>query len=203
MRGYQCHFYHLNVQNKLEKNNNDACWAGINGPLGKGWGFNIKMDKENEKFIFVDRFVEKETQAYIPLLIRILNKVTPTELVEIDGKQYIKTKLLGTYDQSLIILNFLRNLWSCPTVFNGTQARFKDYIPTFFETLKTARKYKDPLKRLLWANKIACEKAGCVSMGHSNIHSHDKLQIRPMEELIAYNGHSTMEFLTGGMAKAW
>jgi hypothetical protein len=201
MRGYACHFYHLTKKNTLVKNNNTACWAGINRvpPIS-----DVKihageeLDEANKEYIFVDQFVQPETEAYIPLLIRVLNKITPCEMVTIDDKQYIKIKLIGKYDNSLIVLNFLRNLWSCPSIFNGQSPAKAIYTPTFFETLKNARKYKDGLKRLMWANKAACEKIpGCGSMGHSNIHNADRLTIRSAEDLKNWNGYSTEGFLTG------
>src|SRR6478736_9621248 len=109
MRGFQCHYYHMTEKNTLTKNINTACWAGIHRcpPLtGNDMYFNEKLAAETKDCLFVDNFEQPETKEFIPLLVRIMNKITLCELVTIDNKQYLKIKLpYKRYDNNLILLN--------------------------------------------------------------------------------------------------
>jgi hypothetical protein len=184
----------------LIMNTNQSCWAGITKYyIGQSSYNTSKGLTPGKEIIYVAKFREKETEEYIPLLIRLINKITPCEIVTIDEQEYVKITLLPRYDQSLIILNFLRNLWSCPSVNSGSfnTPTGKKYIPIFFETLKLARLHRDPLKRLLHANLEACKAANVQSgIGHSNINPFHLLKLKTKEELLAYEGKSTSTFLT-------
>ncbi len=112
MRGYNA-YHGTFMNNNYIPNGNQACWAGI-GSFYKYFGLIHKTNEENT--IYINNFRLKETKKYIPLLIKYINKITPCSLETINNVEYIKFQLLGTYDQSLILLNFIRNLWYSPDV---------------------------------------------------------------------------------------
>lgn len=176
MRGFQCHIYHLNGKNELIKNSNTVCYAGIRH-------YTPKTE------IYIEQYEEPEiTLVERKRLIKLVNKITPCSFVTIDNRNFIKFQMLHSYDSSLVVLNFIRNLW-----YPGA-AHDKGYDnKLFFEKLKD-KTYKDPLSKICYANKLACEKA-FYSQGHSNIHRGASLKIKTVEELKKYNGSSTSGFL--------
>lgn len=141
-------------------------------------------------YMLIFDFRDKATEKYIPVLVKTMNEITPCSLVTIDNVEYIKFKLFGTYDQSLVLLNFIRNLWNVPG------ACTLNYNITFFETLKKSR-YKDPFKRLTKANMVACklyyQSKGTV--GHSNCHGSGFLVIRDLNHLMKNKFGSTRSYL--------
>lgn len=198
MRGFQCEYFVKDEKGDLTKeykntlNGNittihSACWASTrNLPAGT--------------FIYIENFQTEKTKSEIDRLVNVINEITPCKVVVIKKKEYIEFKLLETYDQSLILLNFIRNLWHTPggNVYNSakrkTELQFPDYTETFFSTFKKSR-YKDPLKRLTKANVEACpEKA--QSVGHSNVHAKERLKIKSTKDLLSFTGASTLIFLT-------
>lgn len=196
MRTFACHYYKIEKEN-LIKNTNYACWAGLRN-------FDISTGKyilrQDYNTIYIDEFEIPKTKNYIDLMVKIVNEITPCELVTIDNKKYIKFKMLDTYDQSLVLLNFIRNLWFEPIPYMYDSKEYDDkvgiYTDTFFETLKKSR-FKDPLKKLTKANKVACEKVGAKNYyGHSNYNIASKLKIKNKDELLNYKGYSTSAFLT-------
>jgi hypothetical protein len=131
--------------------------------------------------VFIDKFNHPKTAKYQSLLISLINTITPCSIVTRDGKKYIKFKLMKTYDQSLVLLNFIRNLWHEP---------LSGYSVDFFKMLKGA-KYKDPLARLMWANKEAVKmnkRQPIYALGHSNVHPFDRLKIKRASMLKRYCG---------------
>ena len=176
MRIHACYVYEYK-KGVLTKNSNEACWASV--PKTK-----TKVE------IYIAQFDEPETILYQELLIGIVNQITPCSIVAIDMVKYIKFLTLGTYDRSLILLNFVRNLWYEP---------YPGYSVRFFEALKISdKKHTDPLARLTWANKEACATFGCVynSPGHSNVHNASSLKIKMTKELLEWRGTNTRIFLT-------
>lgn len=107
-------------------------------------------------------------------------------------KRFIKFRLLDTYDKSLILLNFIRNLWNEPVT---------GYSVHFFKFLAKCKE-KDPLAKLTWANKEACAKTpSTYSYGHSNAHKADTLVIKSKKDLLEWQQsnfglYTTAEFLT-------
>lgn len=191
MRGFQCHYYHMN-NNVLVKNTNTSCWAGFN--------MFYLDNKILYKTIYIEQFTEEKTSKYIPLLIRVINKITPCKIVSIEDKEYIQFDLLSTYNQSLVLLNFIRNLWADnkDPISMISEGITNKYTEVFFETLRTSKFYKDPMKRLTYANIIAIEQIKINrSFGHSNIHDPKTLKIRDLVSLLEYKGTSTHEFLKG------
>jgi hypothetical protein len=138
-----------------------ACWGGVQYQYGP------KRD-----CVIIDKFTYASTAKYQRLLISLINEITPCSIITRKSKKYIKFKLLGTYDKSLVLLNFIRNLWHEP---------LPGYSKDFFEVLRTSKKYKDPLARLMWANKKAVEMNArkiIYSPGHSNVHPPERLKIK-------------------------
>lgn len=196
MRGFSCTYYYKNGS-KFEQEGNQSCWAGINS-ISYAGEFKKSLFKEElrkDKYltfpdiikeidtIYIDVYTYPETKKYIPLLISLINEITPCSIVD----KYICFKLLSTYDQSLILLNFIRNLWYQP---------FIGYTDTFFTILSTDTKYKDPLERLTHANSIGCSKAkNGYGMGHSNVHIGVNLIVKNTKQLLEYKGGSTRTFL--------
>lgn len=204
MRSFSCHYYKFEKE-KLVKNSNSACWAGLRryesteNPDGN-YGARKYIIQEDYNTIYIDEFEVPRTKDHIDRLVKIVNEITPCELVTINKKKYIKFKMLETYDQSLVVLNFIRNLWYEPIPYMTSSKEYAEkeglYTDAFFETLKKSR-FKDPLKKLTKANKVACEKAGAKSYyGHSNFNIASKLNIKETSQLLKYKGESTSGFLT-------
>jgi hypothetical protein len=205
----------MDLEGKIVQINNTACFAGINSssvlvnklseevktkvpkgytsvyiqrfkPFTKNAGYIVIDDISNQpEWIYISKFQETETKKYVDNLISVINEIVPCELVELDKVQYIRIKQLDTYDQTLILLNFIRNLWHTPLRFNTKM---------FFDNL-IASKVKDPLERLLIANKEACEGVS-GHPGHSNAHDPKTLVIKVKTDLFSYKGNSTLLFLT-------
>lgn len=162
-RGFTCSVF-IEKNRKLVQLERYACWSGIN-------------DYHNEEEIYVAHYQDLLTLKYQKRLIYLVNQITPCSFVERDGMKFIKVKLFKNYNQNLVVLNFIRNLWHEP---------YNTYLNKFFKSLaKSKKKYKDPLERLTWANKEAC--IGYNSSyppGHSNVFNHNTLLIKTKKELL-------------------
>ena len=110
MRNYQCYIYHLQKNNKLIENSNNACWAGV------------KYNKYLGKDIYIDKYLEKEiTDKVRKRTIYLLNKITPCKFKTIENIKYIQFKLLKNHYSNLLLLNFIRILWYKNGSFNNEQ----------------------------------------------------------------------------------
>jgi len=139
-------------------------------------------------YIYISQFEQEETSEFVENVVKIINDITECSIVTINDVSYIKYKLLSTYDQNLVLLNFIRNLWHSPITAN--------YSLYFFKTLKKLRS-KDRLSRLTKANVESIKINNITgSTGHSNIQRHDLLKIKKKEQLLNYKGCSTAGFLT-------
>jgi hypothetical protein len=183
LRGFGCTVYFCK-DGKLVYSGHSACWSMIRTAMS------ARYDKE----IYISDYDCKETRECQQLLIGLINQITPCSIVKVKGgifskeRECIKFKLMKTYDQSLVLLNFIRNLWHEPQ---------KGYAAKFFESLITSGLEKhDPLARLTLANKQACPSGMVYGPGHSNVHGKSKLKIKEAVDLIKYRGYSTAEFLT-------
>lgn len=186
------------VTGKFEKAMASACWSMLNYTAFFKPGLNGGYSLFAEKDIWVGRFVEPETAEFVPEVVATINEITPCVLEErvgvLSSEPLIRVRLLKTYDQSLILLNFIRNLWHDPSQMAG-------YGRTFGQKLREARAlYSDPLARLTWANREACQKHPYPygSPGHSNCHRPKELKVKTARELLDWNGTSTYTFLTSG-----
>jgi len=209
MRGCQCYYSIITKKyGEIVKNSNSACWQGISySTINKKyvlknllkfdkWGFsknrtnynipNIGIYKKISKDgnIYIVKYKEKETLKYVDLVVGIVNQITPCEIVKLKGRHHIKYKLLDTYGQNLVVLNFIRYLWHTP----GGEYFDRD---KFFTTLKNSKRCKDPLKRLLWANKVACSTSK-FSSHHSAAYTKKRLLIRGTKELFKHVGKDTL-----------
>ena len=180
MRSYDCHLYKKQT-GTLIKNNNTACFAGLRG-------------HQKGTIIYISHFKQKDTEQYIELLINVINKITPCQIVIINTIEYIEIKLLNTYSQSLIILNFIRNLWN--KINTDYYKKSENYYNLeFFKILEKSKKYKEPLKRLTYANIESCKLFNLLAKGHSNTYNYKSLKIKTTEELLAYKGNFSENFL--------
>ena len=192
MRGYQSHIFHLEKKLPI-KNSSNACFAVVIQYYENAESIACKL-VGNKKFIYISTYTEKETEKYIPLLINIINKITTCKIVKFENESYIQFKLLNTYNQSLILLNFIRNLWYSVAISCYNE---KIYNIDFFEILESSVDYKDPLERLTFANLQACKINNINrSLGHCNAHSFASLKIKKTKDLLEYKDPSTMKFLT-------
>lgn len=176
-KGFACHYSYLKKDNTIAKSLSIICWGALNNPA----------NRPNIDYILIEDFEVEETKKYIPILINNINKITECELVTLNNIKYIKYKLLSTYDQNLILLNFIRNLWYSKVSCNH------DHIG-FFEELKKSR-YKDALMRLTKANIKAC-KTYKTYQDHNNCTDGHKLKLKTTKQLLDYKGISTISFLT-------
>lgn len=164
-----------------------ACWAIFKYSCNFNPSYKTDDKFFHNKVVYIANFDEEETRKYQTLLISTINKITPCRIVKKPNKQkFIRLRLLKSYDQSLIVLNFIRNLWHEPT---------EGYTSAFFEALSKA-KQKDRLERLTWANKEACAKNLLYSPGHSNAHKKELLKVKNSKQLLKYKGNCTYTFLT-------
>lgn len=189
MDSYRCYVYDM-IQGELVNNGNQACYAGI----AKKY-LEFSNITEEEKYIYIKFFKKNETNKYILLLIKLINEITPCEIIEIEKTEYIKFCLLKTYDQSLILLNFIRNLWYSPSDYYSSSDK-KPYFISFFEYLQK-EKDEDPLVKLTSANKKACTDYNYKGqLGHSNCMKGSMLKIKTVTNLKKFRNASTEMFLT-------
>jgi len=176
-----CFNYKRHEEGSLLVCYNTACWSGVN-TLGLN-----KID------IFIYDFDEPTTNQYQDLLVRIINEITPCEIVTINNKIYIKFRTLEAYENSLVLLHFIRNLWYEPGTHTGYSLKFFRYL----EEIDKECKKKDPLVKLTEANKKACDKIKWVysTPGHSPI-TNVKCS-RTMKELLNKPISSAIEFIRG------
>src|SRR5690349_1875805 len=113
MRNYQCYIYHLQ-NNKLIKNSNNSCWAGLNRKIfTDDYGKNIILDIKTKDYIYIDQYIEPEiTDKVRKRIVYLINKITPCKFILIDNKIYIRYKLLKNHYSNLLLLNFIRILRS-------------------------------------------------------------------------------------------
>ena len=212
MRGYDCYIYHkvqLGNEFLLYLNNNQACWAGLNWYIKN----NIKTIyvsrfEEPETRIYQQMVVDcinKITPCRIVHLSHPRYQLAPNakppngpqdisvgtiipEEEQKDKCPYIKINLLKTYNQCLVVFNFLRSLWSEPK---------KGYSYTLFDTLKQTDPNDDALVRLTKANIPACQLAFKKNVtyegDHCNLYRNTK--VRTSEDLFKWEGTSVRDFI--------
>lgn len=204
MRSFDC-LYYIKHYKKLHQITNKACWAGVkhfdkNIKPTSLWGRVVNDESINlklKKSIYIDSYIDPLTEMYIEPLLNIINQITLCKLEEIDKKVYIKYDLLETYDQNLILLNFIRNLWHTPGGNNFTL-----YTTKFFENIvNNPLKHKDPISLLTWANKDAAEELATKvqylgSPGHSNMHDYKRLIVKDLPDFLEFDYNGTSTFLT-------
>lgn len=193
MRSFSCYYYHKIKDNTLEMNINNSCWAGIRYyQKVRGRNYNDIIDNENP-IIYIEKYEEEEQKEHVDLLLSIINRITPCKITVIDDKKYIEYHLIEGYDNNLILLNFIRNLWNEP---------YHNYSTYFFKYLKSSR-YKYPLAKLTDANIKACKQVEVdgnkifrYGPGHSNVNQPDKMVIKNTKDLIGVKFNCTTTFLT-------
>jgi hypothetical protein len=110
MRNYSCYIYHLNKNNNLVENSNNACWAGLN------------KSQYLNTYIYIDKYIESEiTDKQRKRIVYLINKITFCKFTTIKGKIYIQYKLLKNHYSNLLLLNFIRILWYKNETFNNEQ----------------------------------------------------------------------------------
>lgn len=192
---FSCYLYWRTEKGAYDMNSNNACWAGIRYYYDSKDGGYYSDKKQDVEFIYIKDFERVETLPYLDLLISIINEITPCEIMEANKTKYIKFKLLKTYNQSLVLLNFIRNLWYCPKPYYGKTEPGFGYTVTFFETLKASKK-EDPLERLTEANNAACKEIkSSSSFGHSNVHPYGSLKVKKTKDLLAFKGNGCLSQL--------
>lgn len=189
---YKKDYSHFLTEDEIKTIGNRFIYLTVlnNNNTSNDWSF-YKSMKDciiEHDIIYIEQFTFPKTSHNIPLLLSLINKITPCEIVKINDVEYIRYKLIKTYDQNLILLNFIRNLWN---------AEIKGYNELFFMYLKEGSSYQDPLEILTDANKKACVNI-CTkySPGHSNIHLANELKIKNTKQLLGYKGLTTEKFLT-------
>lgn len=185
---YKCDYLIKNEKNELIKHGgSNACWSSLNT-------MSYYSVKPIDGHIYIHSY-NRNKNIYslnnLKSVIKLINKITHCELVReiFDGKKqsFIKYKLLKTYDQNLILLNFIRNLW--------WEQKHYD-CKKFFEYLKNnINEDKDPLEILLEANRDASPSIN-VLKDHSNSINKNHAVIKTSKELLKYKGSTTIGFLT-------
>lgn len=189
MRSFNCDYYHLNKDNKLCKNANKSCWASINNyiTVDNDKRITITLLESKKDHIYIDNYIEPQiTDEQRKRLIYLINKITPCKFVNIEGKVYIEYKKIKGYDNNLILLNFIRNLWCV----GHSGFNYKGF---FNDLLKRKLRNQDYLVFIMthFKNNIVDPPA---YQDHSNIIGN--IIPKTKEELLSYTGYSTKEFLT-------
>lgn len=164
---YGCHYYAF-INKVFTRNGNGACWAGIQ----------VYVVPNQPKYIYITDYDNEHTRKYQKLLISLINEITPCTFLTRQKVKYIKYELMsGGYNKNLVLLNFIRNLWSNPRYSENI-----DYTKIFFETLEKSNK-KDPLEMLMEANIKACEGLK-YAPGHSNVNPVKDMKIKNKKQLL-------------------
>ena len=175
MRSYSCYIYHLQKNNKLIENSNNACWAGLNKSQYLG------------KDIYIDKYIEQEiTDKVRKRTIYLLNKITPCKFKTIENIKYIQFKLLKNHYSNLLLLNFIRILWYKNNSFNNEQF--------FIDISKNKPRNLDYLEFMMTCIKNNVNDSS--TFGHGN-HSFVYKNIIPKtkEMLLKYTGNIMQTFL--------
>lgn len=190
MRGFQCYYYKLDQKGNLVRNTNISCWYGLKNESYYDSNNNYaQIDSKNQHFIFIKDFKEPEvSDESINRIIQLINNITTCEIVTIDNIKYIKYKLLGTYAQNLLLLNFIRMLWYKPSTFNH-----ENFIKS---SIFNSARGIDSLKFLLKCvkNNVINSKHYMGYGAHSCIYKDIKLKTK--KDLLAYKGDTIEAFLT-------
>jgi len=195
MRGFNCYYYAMDNNNKLIKNSNSSCWAGIHKTYYK---YNSKAEKNEEvsllpelkDYIFIDQFrvpCKTVSEKDVKRIVHLINKITNCELVKIKKKQYIKYKMLKHYSSDLLLLNIIRMLWYEPKLFNITE-----YYKSIHDRFKG-----DPLIFLIERIKKQVDesqKDGYHYGDHSCIYKN--IVPKTKEQLLEYKGSTMSAFIT-------
>lgn len=172
MRGYEC-IYYANFKGEWRKNPNTACWAGLSV-------YSAPM------LLKIKYWEAPETKQYAAMLVNLINKITPCYLEDecIYYQMIVPEKINDNYpqkyyDRNLVLLNFIRYLWSDLSVERPPALKDIPYELEFFKALAKSR-YKDPFKRLSKANAIYSEywftkREQSYPPGHSNIQKGNKI----------------------------
>lgn len=158
MISYSCTFSIIG-----KKPTTTACWGNLN------YGTTYVKDA----VIIIDKYVKEDTKAYINTIVGIINEIQPCKLITQDGVEYISYKLIGRYNNDILLLNFIRNLWydHCP-----------GYSLAFFKALEELKKDKKltAMEKLTTANVAAVKACGQKGYGHhSNCHEDTKVRTLP------------------------
>lgn len=143
-----------------------------NGPLHK-WACWSQIRYDAKKTIYIENFTDPKTKAYINTLVKIINKIQPCALTDKNGVSCISYKLIGLYNNDLILLNFIRNLWN---------EHYPGYSKAFFERLEEVKNIRKltPFEKLCEANVYAVKTCGKTGYGdHSNCHENVKVKKLP------------------------
>lgn len=183
MRGFDCYYYYMTDKKEFVKNGRTACWAGICAPP------NSKGVIADTLYIYKFENVNVVDNKQIVRLVNLINNITPCKIVTIKKEKYIKYKLLRTYDQNLVLLNFIRQLW-----YENCRAAF-DFKKFFDELQKTRRKKEvDPLFFIMDIFKKYIKYDNTqYAFTHSNFIK--GVVPKTKEQLFKYNGNSVAQFL--------
>lgn len=175
MRGYNCYIYHLQKNNKLIENSNNACWAGLNNSQYLG------------KDIYIDKYIEPEiTDKQRRRIVYLLNKITLCKFTTIENVKYIQFKLLNNHYSNLLLLNFIRILWYKNGSFNNEQF--------FIDICKPKTRGLDYLEFMMTCIKNNVESNDSWNYGdHSFVYKN--IIPKTKEMLLKYTGKSMQTFL--------
>lgn len=189
MRGYECYASVL-VDGVLRQCGCTACWALVNRAywLDEKGSYTPSRQLTNED-IYIFQFRDPATERHLSLLVGIINEMTSCALVTVGDREYLRFRTLHHYEASLVLLNFIRNLWHEPVTCKGYADRFFDFLGRSHEV------YGDPLQRLTWANREACPEELPYSPGHSPCHARRWCQVRHSDDLKTLTTSATT-FLT-------
>lgn len=181
MNNFSCYFTNeLNNQKTLRRR---VCWYYLN-----------QIIYQKHEIIYITKFDRNKkifSEERLEVLIKVINNITPCEIIEYNKKRYIKFKLLKGYNNNLFLLNFIRNLWYMPDKYNTDE--FFNYL------IINNKKRISALKKLMQANINACKDVICYRH-HSNALNkeyHDRMVVKDKKYLYKWTGYNLTDFMIG------
>ena len=167
---YGCHYSLEGEKDILAR----ACWSSLQHTT-EGKTVKILLYESNNK-------------EHEKLVIDLLDRITPTQIDE-TNKEILYYTTLKTYDQNLILLNFLRNLW-------WEQPQVKGYKQRFFEYLKNNKDdTKDPLVILTEAHIYGLEPFNHTTIYKDHSNCCNNCKVKTTKQLLEYKGTNVASFL--------
>ena len=169
-------FFPVDNPNTFTDTVSRGCFGGIGNAPGR--------------VVYISHFRCEYTEKYIPLMIRIINKITPCALVEHKGKEYISYTTVKGYDANLILLRFLKMLWD-----NRPSKEIQLY---FLEQLANS-KFNDMLAKLTTALKKTTEKFPDQTNHylHTSIFTGVAPEVKEVKDLVDFGENANNYKLSG------
>lgn len=198
MRSFSCYYNHLE-NGKLVQNQNTACWAGLSlqyryykkvKPVENNGSYQlpIQLDELTKDYIYIEQYIEEDVSKKVrDRMVYLVNKITECKYIKINNIIYIKYKLLKNHYNNLLLLNFIRTLWSKQGSSFNTEKFFTDICERKPRNL-------DYLEFMM-----ICVRDNVITGGRFNYGDHNfvypNIIPKTKDDLLKYTGSSMSNFL--------